>query len=290
MGRMQRDSGEPAEAGKVEGRGRGAGWRARLSSTPGILVLVPAIAGVGFLGGYLVTVFALFPVQGPRTSLVSVPELVGRTADEARRLLDSRGLGYVEAASLHHPEAPAGRVVAQSPLPRQMARPAAPVRVTLSLGPREQVVPDVSGLSWRQAQIVLARDGFRTDVGWVDAERDVGDVVSTDPEAGSRVQLPGDVRVLVSSGPPRVEVPDLVTHSLSESQGVLERLGLKLGKVGRDWASQEAPGTVISQSPASGTVVDRGTQIRVTVAVVPPRESRDSISPAADSTNAGNGR
>lgn len=267
------------------GTGRG-GW---LSSPRTIVLLALAIGGIGFLGGYLATVLALFPAQGGSSGLVSVPELVGRTGDDAHHLLENRGLKYVDAASLHHPQAPAGRVVAQSPLPGQMARPGAPVRVTVSLGPRQQPVPDVSGLSWREAQIVLARDGFRTDVGWVDAEADVGEVVSTEPKAGTEVRLPGNVRVLVSAGPPRAEVPDLVTRSLSETQGILERLGLKLGKVSRDWASQEAPGTVIDQSPASGTVVDRGTRIAVTVAVVPPLESGDSSAQAPDSADARRG-
>jgi serine/threonine-protein kinase len=240
-------------------------------------VALAVVAG-GFLGGYLASVFVLFPSQGSATDLITVPELVGREGEGARELLIERGLEYVEATALHHPEAPVGTVVAQSPLPGQMSRPGASVRVTLSLGARQRAVPDVEGLSQRQAEIVMERAGFRTDVSRVDAEAEVGEVVSTEPAAGTEVRLPSRVHLLVSAGPPRVEVPDLANRSLSEAQAMVERLGLRLGSVERDWASQAAPGTVIGQAPSAGRVVDRGRRISVTVAAVPPVEPGDTSS------------
>lgn len=274
MGRMRHGYGvgraeaaEPSDRMTTERRW----WR----SPRELLIAAISLAVVGFTGGLLVSAFLLFPSQGGAGDLVRIPELVGRSGEDARSLLERSGLEYVEATSVHHPEAAAGLVLAQAPLPGQMARPGAPVRVTLSLGSRERPVPDVAGLSRRQAEIVLERAGFRTDAAFIDADAPVGQVVGSDPSPGTAVELPGAVRLLVSAGPPRVEVPDLVSRSVPESEAMLQRLGLRLGSVERDWASEAAPGTVLRQAPGAGTVVDRGTEIRVTVASVPP-ESEDT--------------
>lgn len=277
MERMRRGFGGEEHEGLSLDRpevGRGG----RIRSLRWTLASIGLVSLLGFGGGYLVTVIVFFPAQGASNDLVKVPELVGRSGEDAEVLLEGKGLKYEETTAFHHPEAPAGAVVAQNPLPGQMTRPGAPVRVTLSLGPREQAVPDVRGLSRRQAEIVLERAGFRTDVNFVDAEVDVGRVVDTEPDPGTGLVLPGNVRLQVSAGPPRVEVPDLVTRSLPEAQSLLERLGLRVGSVSREWASQSAAGTVIGQAPESGTVVDRGTRVSVTVAVVPPVEPGDTAS------------
>ncbi len=255
-----------------------------------MLLAAAGVTLVGLLIGYAVDVVVLFPSAGASTELVRVPELVGMAADEARSAVEETGLGYAADGGLHHPRAAAGRVVAQDPLPEQMARRGTEVSVTLSLGPKERSVPDVVGLDHQQARVALERAGFRPELTWVDSESNVGEVVGTRPAPGTGVELPAEVRLLASAGPPRVEVPDLVTRSLPEARSALERLGLRLGTVARDSSSLAAPGTVIAQSPGPGAVVDRSTRVGVTVAVVPPpfepADSTPEDAGAADGTAA----
>jgi serine/threonine-protein kinase len=106
-------------------------------------------------------------------------------------------------------------------------------------------------------------------------------VVDTRPSAGTPLEPEATVQIIVSAGLPRVAVPDLVSLSLAEAQKDLERLGLRLGRVSRDSAALAAPGTVLGQSPSPGTVVERATRIRVTVATEPIGDS------AADTASSG---
>lgn len=249
--------------------------------TPGrrLPVSVAAALGGGLAFGYLLTVLFVFPPQEAAGDFVLVPEVVGASAEEAQRSVEGRGLEYVEEAAFHHPKA-VGSVLAQEPLPGQIAPPGAPVQVTLSLGPKERPVPDVVGLSHRQAEIALAQAGYEAEIDWVDAEADVGQVVGTRPEPGTPVPLPGRVRLLVSAGPRLVETPDLMSRSLAEARAALQRVGLRLGAVTQDSTSLAAPGTVLGQSPVEGSVVDRATPISVVVAIVPPEPpdtARDPI-------------
>ncbi len=236
------------------------------------------ISGLGFLIGYLITVLIVFPSQDAAANLRRVPELVGSSADEARRALDAEGLSYEEESGLHHTAA-IGTVVAQEPLGGQMAQPGAAVRVSLSLGPKLAPVPDVVGLGHEQAEIALASAGYESEFVWVDAETDVGEVVDTRPAPGTPVQLPGRVQLIVSAGPPEAQVPNLVTRSLVEARETLERIGLRLGTIRQDSASLAAPGTVLAQNPRAGRVVERATRITVTVAIAPSLdEPRDTVS------------
>jgi serine/threonine-protein kinase len=158
-----------------------------------------------------------------------------------------------------------------------MAQPGSAVELVTSLGPKLSPVPEVVGLGHSQAEIALARAGYESELDWVDADADVGQVVDTRPAPGTPLQLPGTVRLFVSAGPRRAPVPNLVTRSLSEARATLERLGLRLGDVRQDSASLAAPGTVLAQTPAAGTIVDRASRVRVTVAKMPqPDQSRDT--------------
>lgn len=237
-----------------------------LRSPRATLLAALGTAFVGFTVGYAITVFAVFPSEGRPRDLVPVPDLLGREREEVQRILEQRRLRYVEAEALHHPTAPPGRVIAQDPLPRQLARQDGPVEVTVSRGPEERPVPDVVGLNEKTAAVVLRHAGFEPVLRWVDAESDVGQVVGTRPEPGQRLELPAQVTLLVSAGPRVVVVPDLLTRSLPEARSTLERLGLRLGRVIPDTSGDAAPGTVLAQNPLPGTSVARGDSVSVAVA------------------------
>ncbi len=263
---MQRDFGEVPTEGEEGGRAKR--WGPRMFTKGRLPVVLAGLGVLGLLLGYVAAVLVVFPPQTSSVELVRVPKAVSLEAAQAREVIEGAGLAYAEGGRLYH-RSPPGTVIAQEPLAGQMAGPGSDVRVTLSLGPKLSPVPDVVGLSHSQAEVALARAGYESELDWVDADADVGQVVDTRPAPGTPLQLPGTVRLFVSAGARRVRVPNLVTLSLSGAQETLERLGLRLGEVRQDSASLAAPGTVLGQTPASGTVVDRATRVVVTVASVP---------------------
>jgi len=226
------------------------------------------VVGASGAAGYAAAAHWLFPAQprAARSALVEVPDLVGRTATEARAVIEKLGLEYRERSEVNHPRAPEGAVLAQIPLPGQLAKPGAPVGVTLSRGPESYTLPDVAGLSARQAGIVLERLGFSPEVVRVPSSYNLDVAVGTRPGAGTRVDVPATVQLLVSSGPPVAEVPDLSGRHLDDVREVLTAAGLALGTVTFDPASFEAPGRVIGQYPPAGYSLRRGGLVDVRVA------------------------
>ncbi|MBI4513316.1 MAG: PASTA domain-containing protein [Gemmatimonadetes bacterium] len=269
---------------RAAGGSRGV-WRrlrATLTSRRKALLLALGTSMVGLLVGYSVSVFVLFPGERIPGGLVPVPDLTGREREEARRLVEERGLLYVETDTLHHPSVPAGRVVAQDPLADQWAVGGAEVRVTVSLGPARRPLPNVVGLRHEVATLALSQAGFEAVLSWVDAQAAVGEVVGTRPAPGTPLELPAEVTVLVSAGPEQVVVPDLVGRSLAEARSALQRLGLRLGRVMTDPGSDAAPGTVLAQTPLPGTGASRGDSISLAVAAAREGEGSAEDSVAND--------
>lgn len=249
-------------------------WYRSLTGAGRVLVSIMAVTVSGLIIGYGVAAVVVFPSEDSGTILTRVPELIGQSSAEARQRIERAGLVFNETAALDHP-ASAGTVLAQEPLAGQVANPGSTVSVTVSLGPKRRLVPNVLGLGYEQAQSVLARAGYGSEVVWVDSEEAVGAVVDTRPAAGTPLEREANVRIVASAGLRRVAVPNLVNLSLSKAQSDLERLGLRLGAVERDSTSLVAPGTVLSQSPAAGAVVERATRVKVTVAREPSSEAAD---------------
>jgi len=84
-----------------------------------------------------------------------------------------------------------------------------------------------------------------------------------------------------SATPPRAEsttgtpaadktsVPDVVTLALADGSEGLQKAGLKLGKVTRVYLDGLKPGTIYQQSPASGSVVSKGSSVDITLCAGP---------------------
>ncbi len=231
--------------------------------------LISAVVVASFFGGgYLAAAQWVFP--GGRveedSSLVKVPELVGLTEDEAQGRLDRIGLEYTVRSGVTHHLAPEGAVLSQDPLPGQYARPGAPIYVSLSRGPELHVLPDVSGLSERQAAIVLERLGYEVAIERTTHTLAGGKAVETRPEAGTELAVPAEVTLVVSEGRPVVQVPELVGRHVDDAQGALSGAGLELGAITYDPQALEAPGRIVGQYPPAGYSLREGGAVEVRVA------------------------
>ena len=227
-----------------------------------------AVVAAFFGGGYLAAAQWVFP--GGRveedSSLVQVPELVGLTEDEAQGRLERLELEYTVRSGVTHHLAPEGAVLSQDPLPGQYARPGAPIYVSLSRGPELHVLPDVSGLSERQAAIVLERLGYEVAFERTTHTLEGGKAVETRPEAGTELAVPAEVTLVISEGRPVVQVPELVGRHVDDAQGALSAARLELGAITYDPQALEAPGRIVGQYPPAGYSLREGGAVEVRVA------------------------
>jgi eukaryotic-like serine/threonine-protein kinase len=227
------------------------------------------IVGTVLLGGgsgYLYATHVAFPTPEDRGGdFLEIPDLRGLHLAETEPLLSERGLRVGAVDSIRHPEAEEGRVLGQSPFPGQLGIPGGEVELTISLGPERRPVPDVTELRADRALTVLRTTGFEVLVDSVEAWVSAGRVVETDPGAGSVVTLPGEVRMMVSRGPPMVTMPNLVGLQEERARMILDSLGLEVGEVESAFRFGFSQGEVLEHFPRADSLVARDGEVRLVI-------------------------
>jgi serine/threonine-protein kinase len=128
-------------------------------------------------------------------------------------------------------------------------------------------VPNVIDQLEADAVTTLQGDGFEVETARVIAEdpKDpaIGKVIDQDPKTGAEQAEGSTVKITVMDAPAPVTVEDVVNDPVGEAQKTLEDQGLVV--VVNEIADTAEPGTVLSQDPEGGTVVDIKTTVTLTV-------------------------
>ncbi|HVM17780.1 MAG TPA: PASTA domain-containing protein [Gaiellaceae bacterium] len=198
---------------------------------------------------------------GEDAERVGVPAVVRLTEEDARDRLQERGFQVeVERAAN---EAPPGIVFAQTPGAGRTLPDGATVTIHVSEGPDTTAVPSVVGLPEPQALERLEGAELEAEREQVFSEEPQGVVVAQEPAAGEEVERGSSVRIQVSQGSGRVEVPDVVGLLVDEARAALAEQDLEANVV--EVPSREPQGTVVAQSPAGGAEATRGDRVRLNV-------------------------
>jgi serine/threonine-protein kinase len=200
----------------------------------------------------------------PGTQKVAVPTVVG--ADQANAEAKLRQDGFHVDTTLKTAEQPKGQVIGQDPTGGTKVKKGSTVTLTVSDGPQQVAVPQVVGLTVSSARGRLEKAGLQASEREQNSDTvEKGRVVSVSPQEGQKVDKGSSVTLVVSSGKPQAEVPDVVGKSFDEAQSALQAAGFKVTRKDKE-TDKEDPGTVLSQSPKGGTQVDSGSTIALTVA------------------------
>jgi beta-lactam-binding protein with PASTA domain/predicted Ser/Thr protein kinase len=217
-------------------------------------VLALLVAGVAALVAYALT----------RPSDLAVPDVIGQNVDQANQALDSKGFNV--AIKAVPSGAPRNQVVEQDPIPTDRgggkAEEGSTVTLSVSSGPAIVSVPTVANLSEAEATKRLENAGFRVS-SQEQFSKSVrrGLVIGTSPPAGTQLSTAQAVTLLISRGANTVTVPNVVGLDDQAALAALGNAGLSGTEVQRD--STEPQGKVLSQSPAAGKQVARGSQVTI---------------------------
>jgi eukaryotic-like serine/threonine-protein kinase len=191
-----------------------------------------------------------------------VPRVVGKQLLQARQILEREGFEVEE--SRVRSQAPFDQVVDQDPNPAEEADEGSTVVLEVSGGPGTVRVPTVRGLPQAVAIEALDKRDLKATVDRRPSETiEKGIAIRTVPAAGEEVERGERVQLFVSSGPEQVDVPDVTGLSRDSAEDLLSEAGLEVAVEQRE--SEEPEDDVISQDPAAGTEVDRGSTVTIAV-------------------------
>jgi beta-lactam-binding protein with PASTA domain/tRNA A-37 threonylcarbamoyl transferase component Bud32 len=131
-------------------------------------------------------------------------------------------------------------------------------------GAKPVIVPFVEGQRWPEARQNIRNAGLRpVRVNRSHETFAVGIVFRQTPDAGERVARGNAVRIFVSTGKPRVDVPDVLGAREADALFTIRAAGLVPDPY--DIFSDKPSGTVIAQDPKGGTSVVKGSTVRVNI-------------------------
>ena len=151
------------------------------------------------------------------------------------------------------------------------------MRLLVSQGPEQVTVPDVTGLSRESAESRLRGAHLTPEVDEEESD-DVpeDDVISQSPASGTDVTRGSRVTITVSTGVPKVTVPDVVGLREARANSTLTRAGLTPVREEREVTDPAQDGVVIDERPGAGTEVDKGREVVIVVGVL---KQEDTLQP-----------
>ncbi|MFD8064272.1 Stk1 family PASTA domain-containing Ser/Thr kinase [Streptomyces cyaneofuscatus] len=199
-----------------------------------------------------------------------VPSLLGQTQKVAERRLADEGLGLKGVERVFSDTVERGSVVGSDPASGDRIRGNGSVKLVVSRGPEIVRVPDVAGSSLADARRSLKKVGLAPGMVTREFSEDVarGEVIRTDPRAGTDRNPDTAVALIVSKGSP-VDVPDVTGLSVEDATAELAEEGLKVDVLPGRVHSAEVDGDIAKQSPGAGTEAAEGDTIELTVSKGP---------------------
>ena len=221
----------------------------------------------GVLTALLVAAAIIAAVLLTRQETRDVPRVTGADVAAAARRL--RNDGFRPVVERVRNEQRRDVVIAQDPGPGEQLEVGDEVTLTVSDGPGTRAVPDIEGLTRREARSRLRAAGFRArDREEASEQVRAGRVIRTLPPIGSEIAVGATVTLVLSSGPEQVTVPNVVGADVDDARDQLEAAGLA-AEVRREAADAEEPGTVLRQEPGAGQEVEEGSEVTLVVAEEP---------------------
>ena len=206
-----------------------------------------------------------------------VPELLGKTEEEARLLCEEQGL-VLFVASREKSEFEEGIVCRQSTQTGTVLVEGAKVSVVVSEGLKGQEIeiPELRNKSESAAKKALIEAGFLEQnievVEREDDDVDAGRVIATLPGGGSKATSDAEIQIILSKGAGQIMVPRLMGKTEEDAKKALEEAGLT-GKPTEEFSDLYEEGQVFEQSVEAGERVDKSTVIEYKVSKGPePKE------------------
>lgn len=226
--------------------------------------------------------------QGSANTVV-MPALLGKTVTEAKIELGELGLDIVVKGSEKSSEYPAGQIIEQSIAQGERIQVGEAVDVVIAgagsgsgsntgtsssensqtqqTTTEEKVtVPAVTNKTEAEARSALEAVGLK--VGTVsEANSDTietGKVISQSVSGSVSVEKGTTVNLVISKGPNKTKVTDVIGHEVNRATGELQGDGF-IVDVKEVFSDDTRSGLVISTSPERGTYVDPGSTVTITV-------------------------
>jgi len=210
----------------------------------------------------------LFFAAGPGAK-TAVPRVVGSTVEVAQKALTQAHLD-TKVVKSYDEIVRVGVVLAGDPPAGREVRRGSTVTLTISQGPERHEVPSLVGRTQTDAQDRVT--GALLTVGTVTKAYSEtvpeGQVISSSPAAGTALKRAAPVALVISQGRQPITLTDWTGQPVDLAVATMTKARLKVDATQQSFSDTVPKGSVISQSPATGTLF-RGDLVTLVVSKGP---------------------
>jgi serine/threonine-protein kinase len=200
---------------------------------------------------------------------VVVPDLSGKNIVYVLELLTDLGLNTKVKGSEYSADVPENNVIFQEPEPGAEIKKGRDVRIIISKGAKSILMPNLRGLSLRQAQIILEENSLRRGEISSTYSNTIrkDEIIAQVPSQGTMITRGQGVDLLVSMGgrPRAYKMPDLIGLSFNSAITMIESIDLVLGEIKTQFHKGKPLNTVVAQELLSGGCVTQGRAVNIVI-------------------------
>jgi eukaryotic-like serine/threonine-protein kinase len=227
------------------------------------IILISTFLVLTLLGILAVTV--LPELLSPKD--VTVPDVSGLELEDAITKLEAIGLRVGEDIEITDEEIEEGKVIKTNPEEGNSVKEHSLVTIYVSSGKEKYELSDYVNRNYDDVVRLLDNLNFKDiKITEVYDDSEPGTILSQNPEGGQEV-VP-DETVLefeVSKGPEKITLKDLKQSNTKGAQDYVDLVGLTLDASQEEYHDTIPEGTIISQSPAPGTEMNKGDKVSVVI-------------------------
>ena len=233
-----------------------------------------------------ISLFILFdqvimPAYIRKDKTITVMDVKGKLLDRALKELASEGFKGLVFDTVYTSEVDPLTIIDQYPMSGQKVKRGRTIRLKIARQEKMILVPSLVGKSRRSAEISLQQVGLQIDTVYQEFNPDYpkGTVAWQFPKEGDQIKKGLGLQVTVSQGlpPDFFQVPQLFGLSMKKANSELVKARLNVGKISYQQNEDLVPYTVLDQSIAPGTVLDRYTEIDLIVSILDLQDIFDKL-------------
>lgn len=202
-----------------------------------------------------------------RNKDVQIPNLVGCTLEEAKKILDEAKLTYTTEEK-YDVEIEKDKIISQKPEYKAdfKIKEKSKIELVVSLGQKMVTVPKVVGEEEAKARELLEEADLIVNVEEeFNKKVEKGIVISQDIEAKKEIAAGTTITIKVSKGIEETTVPSVLGKSKEDAIKELQEAGLTISATLTEEDKTKNDGTVLKQSIEGGQTVEKGSNITITV-------------------------
>jgi len=213
--------------------------------------------------------------------IVIVPDLIGKEVVYVLEILTDLGLNTKVKGFEYSEDIPKNHIIFQQPEPSVEIKKGRDIKVIISKGAKNILMPNLQGLSLQQARIIIEENGLCHGEQSVTYscifEKD--NIIAQVPSPGIQITRGGCVNLLLSLGirPRAYKMPVLNGLTLDDAIGFIEKNNLILGEIKSLFFEDKPKDTITDQDPLAGSLVLEGSLVNLVLNRKPGTQSSEYL-------------